>query len=233
MNITKHCADYEETRTEWEDVDRPDSATGCDLVGKDIDALSSKYKEWVVVRFRTVTVDGLQGQTAGVPPDVTKVVFRIGENAFDERETLVREERAIRLHSVYAQRRVHEPALATRLVAVAGESDHVLASTPAYKVSVASMEKSGADVQFTSHDERRLVRVDGALLLEQIRCDFKRVAENEALTDDVNIHNFAIDSRPVCEAKPEFFGGEVEDVTKDGDRLRARRNGRSLRLDML
>ena len=53
--------------TEWENIDRPDTATGGDTVGKDINTLFCQRQVLVVFRSNTISVNDVQDKGTGIP----------------------------------------------------------------------------------------------------------------------------------------------------------------------
>ena len=57
-------------------------------------------------------------------------------------------------------------------------------------------------LQVAGHDEMRLVRVDGALLVEEVSGYLCSVAEDEALAEYVDVHDVSVQSGPVGDTDP-------------------------------
>lgn len=157
------------------------------------------------------------------PAEGEGVVFGVRKDAAEKEDSLVLEKRAVGLACSSAQCLCHETALATRLVTVTRERDHVLAAA-----------------EFTRHNEMGLVGVDIAPAVHEVDRDFVGVEENEALPEDMYIHNVTCETRsvetrrnttdkltillrPLCSTLPELVGREVEDVAEHGDGLGTRR----------
>lgn len=120
---------------------------------------------------------------------------RLGGESTEECTGLGDHERVVGGDTGGSEGALHESALATHLRAIGGERHHVITARE------------------VDHVHLHAIRIDRAFAFEQFSGGLGCINKDKRETKDVEIGDATIVSCPLLSTKPEFRGGEVEDVS--------------------